>query len=275
MKLGLLAGASGLALGLGGVALLRAGDGPRPRPNRRSRRGMQAALSRTFEAARENRRSEGQPGSSPTETHPLDVPQVTRNFLMYFVLPIWLASGFADWLCHRETDIETTTGAKETFIHLLQLSEMGAATMAGLFLEITSPVLTLMILSFFAHEATALWDVSYAVKARNVTFIEQHVHSFLEMLPLMSLVMISALHWPQVLGLFGLEGHKPDWSIRLKKDPLPAGYIAAILGATVLTAWLPYLEELWRDWRAYPGCWMPPKARRLDEFSSIRQTGRK
>jgi len=43
----------------------------------------------------------------------------TVLILMYFVLPIWLLSGFADWLCHRATHIETTTGAKESLIHLL------------------------------------------------------------------------------------------------------------------------------------------------------------
>jgi hypothetical protein len=39
--------------------------------------------------------------------------------LMYFVLPVWLVAGFADWLCHRATHIESTTGAKESLIHLL------------------------------------------------------------------------------------------------------------------------------------------------------------
>jgi hypothetical protein len=26
--------------------------------------------------------------------------EVTRNVLMYFILPLWLAAGFADYLCH-------------------------------------------------------------------------------------------------------------------------------------------------------------------------------
>jgi hypothetical protein len=28
---------------------------------------------------------------------------------MYFVLPLWLAAGFADYLCHRAASIETTS----------------------------------------------------------------------------------------------------------------------------------------------------------------------
>ena len=37
----------------------------------------------------------------------------TVIILMYLILPLWLAAGFADWLCHRASHIETTTGAKD------------------------------------------------------------------------------------------------------------------------------------------------------------------
>jgi hypothetical protein len=30
----------------------------------------------------------------------------TVLILMYFVLPLWLVAGFADWLCHRASHIE-------------------------------------------------------------------------------------------------------------------------------------------------------------------------
>jgi len=41
---------------------------------------------------------------------------------MYFVIPVWLAAGIADWFCHRRSNISTTSGAKESFIHLLILT---------------------------------------------------------------------------------------------------------------------------------------------------------
>lgn len=44
--------------------------------------------------------------------------------LMYFVLPVWLAAGFADYLCHRAASIETRSGWKELLLHLLQFGEM-------------------------------------------------------------------------------------------------------------------------------------------------------
>ena len=61
----------------------------------------------------------------------------------------------------------------------------------------------MMIVAFLIHEATAFWDVSYATTARTVAPVDQHVHSFLEMIPLMALVSVVSLHWGQFLALFG------------------------------------------------------------------------
>ena len=47
----------------------------------------------------------------------LSDPSVT--ILMYFVLPVWFIAGFADWICHRATSIETASGVKELAIHAL------------------------------------------------------------------------------------------------------------------------------------------------------------
>ncbi|WP_250889215.1 hypothetical protein [Mesorhizobium sp. dw_380] len=102
--------------------------------------------------------------------------------LMYFLLPVWLIAGFADWLCHRASHIESTTGAKESLIHLLMFAEVGVPLLAAMFLDVNALIIAVMIVSFFIHEATAMWDVRYATTARTVMPIEQHVHSFLEMI---------------------------------------------------------------------------------------------
>jgi hypothetical protein len=49
--------------------------------------------------------------------------RATRNFLLYFVIPVWIAAGLADWLCHRATDIERTAGPAESLLHLLVLAK--------------------------------------------------------------------------------------------------------------------------------------------------------
>lgn len=39
--------------------------------------------------------------------------EVLRAMLMYFIMPLWLAAGFADYLCHRAAHIEKTSGWTE------------------------------------------------------------------------------------------------------------------------------------------------------------------
>lgn len=170
--------------------------------------------------------------------------------LLYLVVPLWLAAGFADWLCHRASSIATTAGPKESLIHLLMFAQMGVPMLAAIFLEINAGIIALMIVAFALHEATALWDVHYAVRHREVGPIEQHVHSFLEMLPLLALITILPRHWGQFLALFGLGAEAADFGLRPKAEPLPWAYVATLFAAIVLFEFLPYLEDLRRGLRA-------------------------
>lgn len=180
----------------------------------------------------------------------MDAAQATRILLLFFIVPLWLAAGIADYLCHRRTGIQHNSGVKESLIHLLMLAEMGLPVLAALLLEINALVLAAMAVAFVLHEATALWDVGYATAHRQVTPFEQHVHSFLEMLPLMGLAFVAVLHAPQALAVVGLGPEPADWAIRLKPDPLPLRYLLTVLAAVVVLEVLPYLEETWRCWRA-------------------------
>lgn len=170
--------------------------------------------------------------------------------LLYFVLPIWLVAGFADWICHRATNIEETTGLKETYIHILMFLEMGTPLLAALFLEVNALIILIMIILFFCHEATAIWDVRYAVTAREVSPIEQHIHSFLEMVPLMALLLIISRHWLQFQALIGLGPEVARFDLKSRAEPLPNGYIAAVMIAILLLEVLPYFEEYLRDKKA-------------------------
>jgi hypothetical protein len=185
----------------------------------------------------------------------------TLLVLMYFVVPVWLMAGFADWLCHRATNIETTSGAKESVLHLLLFAEVAGPFLAALLLDINALVLAFMIVMFFVHEATTLWDLSYAVNLREITPIEQHVHSYLEMMPLMGLLLVAARHWPQFLALFGFGDEAVRFDIALKVPPLPPAYIFSAVAAALLFAVLPYTEELWRGLRANNGRFVPGAAR--------------
>jgi hypothetical protein len=173
--------------------------------------------------------------------------EILRALLMYFVLPVWLAAGFADYLCHRAAHIEQTSGWRETLLHLLQFAEMALPILDALFLEITSGVILLMIVCLVLHQATAMWDVSYAAAMRDVKPIEQHVHSVLEMMPLTGLLIVVALHWDAFIALFGMA--PANFGLAPKSAPLPWVYIVTVLSLTLLFEVLPYLEELARGVR--------------------------
>jgi hypothetical protein len=173
----------------------------------------------------------------------------TGAILMYFILPLWLLTGVADWLCHKATHIERTSGAKESVLHLLMFVEMGLPLLAAIFLDVNALIIGFMIALFLLHEATSMWDVDYAVARRRVTPLEQHVHSFLELIPLMALLLIIARHWPQFLALFGAVEEPARFDLSWKAPPLPPAYIAAVLAAACAVAVLNF-EESFRCLRA-------------------------
>jgi hypothetical protein len=180
----------------------------------------------------------------------MTIDDPVRILLLYFIMPVWFLAGLADYLCHRATDIEHTAGPKESLLHLLMFAEIAIPLLMCLFFEINALVFAVMIAGFIAHEATALWDVSYAIEHRYVSPIEQHVHSFLEMIPLMAGAFVAVLHWPQFLALFGFGSEPARFTLELKQQSLPIAYIVAVLGAALLFELLPYLEELWRGMKA-------------------------
>lgn len=175
--------------------------------------------------------------------------RLLRGAIQYFLVPMWLAAGVADWWCHKRSRIEATTGARESLMHLLLLAEAAVPAVIGLFLEINPLLLSAMIAAFFAHEATVMWDVDYAIKRRDVSPLEQHVHSFLELVPLSALMLLSLLHWPQFKALVGLDVPPPS-TIRGKHEPLGRVYVIADLAAMAAFGLLPYAEELLRGLRA-------------------------
>ena len=171
---------------------------------------------------------------------------IVESYLLSFVLPLWIAAGFADWALHRKTQIERTSGLKESVLHILQMIEVGVPALMAIFLHINAAVIACMILAFLLHEATPLWDVRYANGLRYVSPLEQHVHSFLEVLPLIAGTLVISLHMGQFLSLFGIGHVPPEFFFELKTLPLSGDYLVAIALSIVIFVWVPYLEEFVR-----------------------------
>jgi hypothetical protein len=170
--------------------------------------------------------------------------------LMFAVLPLWILAGLADYFCHRASSIETTSGPRESALHLLQLSLVGIPVLLALFLQIDAALLATMIACLVLHHTLAYFDIHYANTRRRVRPVEQMVHSFLELMPLMAFALLCILHWDQAASLFGFGPSQPDFNFRQKIKPLPFAYVAGLLTATFLFNVLPYAEEMIRTLRA-------------------------
>lgn len=177
----------------------------------------------------------------------MNLEDVARWLLMYAVFPLWVAAGLADWACHRRTRIEHTSGLPENIFHWGLLGQMGLAAIAVAVLEVNAAVLLLVFAAFLAHELTTYVELRYSVPLRPVGPLEQMIHSFMELLPLVALALLATLAWEQVLALFGTG--EPDLSLRPKEQPWPRAYLLSALAASLALNVLPLAEESLRCWR--------------------------
>jgi hypothetical protein len=169
---------------------------------------------------------------------------------MYAIMPVWSIAGFLDWLWHRQTKIETTSGVNESVMHLLMMAEAGAPILTGLFLEMNAGALALMASGWLLHEFTVAWDVKYTISRRTIYPREQQTHGYMQTIPFEIVATLACLYPEQALSLFGLGTEKPDFRLRLRKAPVPLKHFAAIVAGMGLLSGLPHVEELWRCYRA-------------------------
>ena len=163
------------------------------------------------------------------------------NLLGFGLLPAWLAAGGADWLCHRRARIENTSGPQESVFHIILHLQIAVPVLLALWLEINAALLAVMAAGVLAHMLTSWWDTSFAQPRRHIAPIEQQVHSWLEMVPLFSLVLICLLHLH--------EFTMPNWSFQRRHDGVPGAWPVVL--PLVLAAGLALIgEELLRGLRA-------------------------
>ncbi len=187
---------------------------------------------------------------SPTgEAPPSDEELALRRYLLYFLMPLWFAPGLADWYWHRKTNIEHTSGTFESLTHALMMTSVGIPVTAALLIDINALVLALMMAGLVTHEGLTYWDVRYARHRRDVLAIEQHTHSFLEMLPFMATSMVVCLKPKQFAAMFGRGDEPARWNLAPKRPPLTFRYVATVLAAVAAFIAVPYAEEFVRCYR--------------------------
>jgi hypothetical protein len=163
--------------------------------------------------------------------------------LVMVVYPLWVAAGLADWACHRATRIASTSGLRENLLHLVMFAEVGCAIGAMALLQVNAAVLVVITAIFVLHELTVWWDLRVSLPVRRVTAIEQMVHSFQELLPLVSLLLLAVLAWDQALALVGLGSEPADLSLRRKDHPLPVTVLVGGACAALLFNAMPLAQE--------------------------------
>jgi hypothetical protein len=174
---------------------------------------------------------------------------VIPGVLLYFLFPLWLAAGVADYLCHRRTRIEHTSGVGESALHVLQAAEIGVALVLGLFFEINALVLGIMIVAVIAHTFTALWDGYYTNRRRYISPLEQHIHSHLEYIPIVSVLLVVVLYW-DVLRAAPNSSPVSPWALQWKRDPIPLQFVLVVLVPIVIGQGALLIEEFVRSRRA-------------------------
>ena len=179
-----------------------------------------------------------------------DPALLIRQYLLFFILPLWVLAGLTDYVLHRRARIEDTAGIKESVLHAMQLAEAGLPVLVALLLEINALIILFMLICLVLHEITALWDVSYASRRRYVSPLEQHVHSFMEVLPLMALSFVTVMYWNQFAALFGFGTETARFELRPKANPISSVYLAVLLLCVTCFIMLPYAEEVWRCLRS-------------------------
>ena len=106
-----------------------------------------------------------------------DTKHLLINVILYGLLPLWGIAGFIDWVCHRATHVERTSGLKESLIHSLMGLQLGIPILLCLIFKVNVLIFFICALMWVLHEFVAHWDVLYASPLRRISIWEVHVHN--------------------------------------------------------------------------------------------------
>ena len=163
---------------------------------------------------------------------------------VYAAYLAWLVAGLADFILHWRTDLRHTSGIPESAAHLVQLAILGSAIVLGLLLAVEPFLVGLLIMLVIAHACVGYLDSRVAfVRRRTLYPVEQHVHSILDMAPLIGLGILVAWTWPAAIT--GTEG----WLPTLRRPLPPLWQWFAIIAPAIVLCVVPALLEFRAAWR--------------------------
>jgi hypothetical protein len=159
------------------------------------------------------------------------------QLIVFGFYPLWLLAGAADYLCHRRSRIEHTSGVRESWLHVAQFATM-LLIVGGLALfAVRGLALIVLVLLVTVHTVLSYIDVKYTQPKRFISPAEQHAHALLDVLPLAALAVLAASD-SQTMQEF--------W----RQPALTPAQLALLLGSLLVLAGGPILEEMLRTRRA-------------------------
>ena len=160
----------------------------------------------------------------------------TELSLAYCAYLAWLAAGLGDFLCHWRTDLPHTSGVAESITHLLQLALLAIAVILGLAFEV-GPISALLLLALvIAHAVVGYIDTAIAFRTRRmVKPVEQHLHSVLDMAPVVGFAWLLITTWPAAMDA--------RWALQSRQPMLPVAVWLAMLAPPVVLCVVPALLE--------------------------------
>ncbi len=147
---------------------------------------------------------------------------------------LWLAAGAMDFRLHRASNIEATSGLRESRLHLVQIGILGLATVLWLCFRASPSLLAVLLALVSLHAITGYWDTRVAYPTRAIRPVEQHVHSILDLAPW---IAVGVVYW-------SMPDNQGGAALTFEPAPLDI-WLFAIAPALILTV-LPALVEFRR-----------------------------
>lgn len=159
------------------------------------------------------------------------------NFLSFAVYPAWLIAGALDYACHRRTKIEHTSGRTEGWLHVAQFVTIAIIFFAAVLLKPTLAMIAIAGTAAMLHLVLSYVDVSYTQSKRFISPLEQHVHAFLNVLPIVAVCLLALIGSSDGLWSNGLVPQVHELSPRT---------LTLFIGSFVVLAGTPVIEEFLR-----------------------------
>ena len=177
----------------------------------------------------------------------MDEATLVLNVILYVLLPLLGIAGMLDWWCHRNTEIEKTSGLKEAYIHCLMGVQICIPLVLSLLFEVNVLIMLLCFAALIAHEVVAHYDVHFATGKREISIWEVHAHNYLATLPFFLILLIIVRKWEVFLDMATLNWDG-GFGIEWRKEPLGssgnyATFYMVLMGIFVV---FPYMQEWWR-----------------------------